>query len=385
MTWIKTALFVGIVVVVTIKICDLALAAFGPAPAGLNIGTDRSVVLREFNPNQQTAVSPNPVYLKGTDAASKLEAKRYVVRLDDNGYIHNGNPQSRDDKSIKILFLGGSTTESLYVDERKRWPSVVERTLRIKLGEVVTHNAGVSGNNIMHSLIKLISVGLDDRLGDRPDYAVMMHNVNDFAVLTKGSYWAPARAMILSKSDQEIKISDWKGFLKSWKDLVMPNLYSYLKPRLPLIAGMSFGGNNNEWEGYEAVFLGEENIGEFRSALNTFVSVARAWGITPVLMTQPNRIRQNDAYFLRWASQLETRGIEPEEFIAVYDKFNDTIKEVAEDTGAYLIDLAILVPPTSEFMYDQVHYTGAGSELVGKEVSQALLDYHVTNGGSSRH
>ena len=56
-------------------------------------------------------------------------------------------------------------------------------------------NAAKAGNNSMHSLLLLIGKVIPRR----PDYVVLMHNVNDLAQLRRhGGYWNadPGRALV---------------------------------------------------------------------------------------------------------------------------------------------------------------------------------------------
>ena len=82
--------------------------------------TNRIIRLREPNPNSFTEVFPSNNYLKITDS---LEKRFYKVEVDQDGYIlPTGNINAKN----RILFLGGSTTECLYVSEEKRFPRQVQ-------------------------------------------------------------------------------------------------------------------------------------------------------------------------------------------------------------------------------------------------------------------
>jgi lysophospholipase L1-like esterase len=126
-----------------------------------------------------------------------LKQTDYQINIDKDGFIETGN-QVELSPDITILFLGGSTTETLYVPEKDRFPSVVERILRSKLIQTINvYNGGVSGNNSMHSLLALLAKGIPLE----PNYAVLMHNINDFALLSKTeSYWiAPKSQSSISR------------------------------------------------------------------------------------------------------------------------------------------------------------------------------------------
>ena len=176
----KKTFIVILTFLITIKFSDLLFSLINDIYKLDNTieKSERFLVLREYEPGQIISIAPTDDYLLFTDSLIK---KNYSVSIDSKGFISNGNIVN-EDSNLKILFLGGSTTETLYVDERSRFPSVVERILRDKLQtSVSTYNGGVSGNNSMHSLLILLGKGIPLNL----DYAVLMHNINDMTLLSR--------------------------------------------------------------------------------------------------------------------------------------------------------------------------------------------------------
>ena len=236
MNLIKNSFIIIFFSLLTLKLFDIAFGSLKDqllTNTSASKGTARAINLREFNPNQYALVRPTNYYMQGVE---NLEQIDYAVDIDENGFIKTGNPKS-ENPEIKILFLGGSTTEAIFVPEKQRFTSIVERTLRERLGQdVEVFNSGVSGNNSMHSLFILLSKGIPLK----PTHAVLMHNYNDFALLYKTeSYWvAPSgRSLIIdtSSNSEFSSISISYRFLKSIKDFFVPNLYTYLGPRLFVI------------------------------------------------------------------------------------------------------------------------------------------------------
>ncbi len=168
MSLIKQILIIIFVSLATLKIADMG---FGfvlkqSASSSLAKGTDRAIILRELNPNQYASIRPNNNYMKDVENLAQIN---YEISIDENGFISNGNKVEQN-PDIKIIFFGGSTTETLYVPEKNRFPSVVERTLRSELQKTVNVlNAGVSGNNSMHSIFTFLGKGIPLK----PQYAVL--------------------------------------------------------------------------------------------------------------------------------------------------------------------------------------------------------------------
>jgi hypothetical protein len=74
------------------------------------------------------------------------------------------------------------------VEEDSRFPFLVQKSLIHKKTGKNIHvlNAGVSGNNSLHSLINFIAKGINVK----PTTVILMHNINNLVLLSKnGSYW----------------------------------------------------------------------------------------------------------------------------------------------------------------------------------------------------
>ena len=377
MSLIKQILIVIFVSIATLKIADVSFGFFQSQTSSSSLakGTDRSIVLRELNPNQYASIRPNNNYMKDVE---NLEQIDYEINIDKDGFIKTGN-QVESNPDIKILFLGGSTTETLYVPEMNRFPSVVERSLRSKLTQTINvFNGGVSGNNSMHSIFALLAKGIPLE----PNYVVLMHNINDFALLSKTeSYWiAPrSRAVLVKNNDGKFStIEDssrniFFNLIKTAKNILAPNLYTYLRPRL--FADITL--HRDEFEGFTKNYIDLDldlMESRFRSSITSFVKISRAWKIKPILMTQGNRIDHNLEYFQKWVVRYQRGEMTAREFSDLYARMNQITREVAIQENVTLIDLDSQIPKTNEFLYDTIHLNQAGSILMGELVSKKLAE-----------
>jgi len=139
--------------------------------------SERTVILREYPPNIDTYKTPTEYALGRTN---NLEKKPYRIRTNQHGFIIGEHTPKAD--SADIIFFGGSTTECLYVNENKRFPYLVgEKLSTVSNKKVVSMNGGVGGSHTLHSTINLLTKAI--RL--RPEKVVLMHNINDLALMCK--------------------------------------------------------------------------------------------------------------------------------------------------------------------------------------------------------
>ncbi len=361
MNWIKSISVVFIVTVISVKCADLLLGYLAPDNTfGVyERGVERSLNIREINPHFNAVLWPSEEYTKRTDS---LERQGYLIRADKFGFIENGNEINVSEETSKsIIFLGGSTTEQLYVPEKSRWSSILERNLN-KIDQensYIIRNGGLSGNNSMHSTLNLIAKAVPLS----PDFVVLMHNMNDLGILRlTGSYWqTPKKFSLIHIHENESSIF---LMLRQIKDFLMPNSYNLIRNTLSQ-------SNNDDFAEYRNLnIIGIELIeNQFRRSLNTFIDVSRAWGTEPILMTQFNRVNLEDELF----NKISLSMINKEEYVESYIRLNDVIREVSASRNVDLIDLANLIPSSSNYIYDAVHLNENGSKLA----AEILTDYWI--------
>ena len=109
--------------------------------------------------------------------------------------------------------------------------------------------------------------------------------------------------------------------------------------------------------------------------LRTFVDVARAWDIKPVLMTQVrvrarSQAEKRDDFLNR--ERLGGARINSEDFATTHQYFNSIIRKVASSKKVLLIDLADAHDWSYGDVYDAIHFTDQGSKQVAEVIAGKL-------------
>jgi len=332
-------------------------------------GVKRYIKLREFEPGYAEVLLPPKEVLTVSDT---LIRRDYLIRVDEKGFIMPSKVHEHPD--LVLAFLGGSTTECIYDDENNRFPYLTGRLLEEETGlRVNSYNAAKSGNNSLHS----INILLNKVVELKPELVVMMHNINDLAVLLyEKTYWNqhPTRSPLVEKPPC------WKTVGKNLeetfqlaRDLVIPNLYGAIY-RLVHVEGKFKADEFKKVRGRKIVVNPEQLVPEFTLNLQTFINICRARGITPVLMTMPSRLKDHpDPLIARLMKGLEDQqGITYRDFKGAFDRFNQTIREVGARNQVVVVDLAQEIPQEKEYMSDVAHFTPAGSRLVAQRIVAGL-------------
>lgn len=315
----------------------------------------RHIRLREIPPMLDTSMKPNMNELKYTDS---LSAKGFSFRTGPEGFLKPSFVHQYPDSTI--AFIGGSTTECMYVSEEKRFPHLVAKLLTTNGKTVNGINSGVSGNDSLNS----INIFLNKILPLQPDIAVLMHNINDLSLLMhEGSYWNqnPYRSPIVYEEKSA------KRFIKS----VFPNTYEFLFRIKSSLSGHidEFAQHRDQKKPIKI----DKILVAFEENLNVFIAISKAKNINPVLMTMANRFTDNpDKIISDKTKTLESIGVDYKTYKKWFDTMNERIREVASKHDILLIDLAKIVPQTKEYMVDSVHFNDLGSEFVAKHIAEKL-------------
>jgi lysophospholipase L1-like esterase len=324
-------------------------------------GQRRYIRLREYRPGTRLSVTLPKSHLPYVD---NVFTKEYRFNIDADGFIEPSKKYDHPDKVI--VFLGGSTTECMFVDEDRRFPYLVGKILEEETGaKINSYNAGLSGNNALHAIDLLINKVIPLH----PQVVVFMENINDVTTLLyEGTYWNKHTARSPLETLEKTKLVG-----KLLKEILFPHLnqaYRNLKERL---AGQPW----DEFIGARGKKLQIDKTGfvhEFAMNLQTLICICQAHEITPVLMTQANRITDRPdpvvaAYIGRYGNDT---GISYAQLKDLYDAFNDAIREEGRKNRVMVIDLAREIPSNNKFIYDMVHFNDAGSEMAAKLIAARL-------------
>ncbi|MEJ2671692.1 MAG: GDSL-type esterase/lipase family protein [Deltaproteobacteria bacterium] len=331
----------------------------------------RYINLREVLPLVDTVDVPPDKAVRTSDG---LVQKPYRVRSDANGFMLPYNHYKKPD--LTLVFLGGSTVACIYVDEDSRFPYLAGQLLQQRTGKKITSiNAGVGGNNSLHSLDNL----LNKIIPLKPNVVVMMHNINDLVgLIYDRTYWShnPTRKPIVNFYFYK-NLTGLKALATLARDMYIPNLHAAVRILSHKIFGKKVKVQDDEFAYIRGKKLNIDEaaiLNEFKMNLQTFINICRARKITPVLMTQFNRYKTHPDPKVLAAMQgfQSDSGIPVSEFISLYARFNQAIREVGQANGVLVIDLANLIPQDKKYIYDVVHLNTRGSKLAARLISDRL-------------
>lgn len=283
---------------------------------------------------------------------SAIDNEKPWVRFetDERSYIMPSRRFETPDATV--AFLGGSTTECFAVREELRFPARVSYLLEKKGLKVNTLNAAKSGNTTHDS----INVLLNHVIQDRPNVVVLMEAWNDIGILKEYMSYASRMGetqnffhlaqFVLEKASSTFY---FMGLLRQW------TTSGTLRPNY------SASANYNR-------AVKPLRVEEYENRVRAFVRISRAFGIQPVLMTQPAANYRN-ALTPDWG-ELKNQEV-----------FNNIVRKVGVEEDAVVIDLVRYLIENIEawdqpmkIFYDGVHVNDHGSEVYAEHIAKYLYD-----------
>jgi lysophospholipase L1-like esterase len=331
MKYVKLVFINLTILFVLLLIVDNAISFF--KMGGKTQNNYRAIRLREHNPLFE--------YYSG-DSIS--------FRTDQNGYIlpYGGNGNKT------IVFVGGSTTECGAVNENLRFPHLVGEKLS-NLG-YKTINAGVSGNNSMHSL----NIILNKIAPQRPNKIVLMHNINDLNTYMHDNYWSVKG----HRSNLHYTNSDPMNIVQR----IFPRLFSLIKTK---IVKQTASAINHDVSRANI----EKLLVDYHRNLKQIHAICASFDIELIVMTQPRSFKnlQEDLVQDGIKKLFKSTVDFQKDYTLAFDDMNQLIRDFAETNALKLVDLADSLNEESSLFLDVIHYNANGSKRVATLVANELM------------
>lgn len=318
------------------------------------------------------------VQLSTEEGLPGMDGRETVFSTNNVGLRGDSLVMPKPANELRVFMVGGSTTESLYLDDRQ----AVTQVLQDRLGTMVSgkqvkvYGAGKSGAKsydhiemITHRLVHL-----------EPDKLIVFAGINDLRAAMHG------RNYFMLPPPLGAPGTEWT--LKPLVRLTLTEfqlgrrLFSLLKPSDYRDAVEQITLRSNFRQSVrmrEALPLSVNapriDIAPYRRNLISLVGIARSHGIELVFMTQATTWNSRvDSAIGNW--HWMTGGPDSAYHEAALDQameaYNNAVREVAAQFDVPLFDLARKLPKSGEYFYDDVHFNPRGADTVGALLASFL-------------
>jgi len=290
--------------------------------------------------------------------------------------------------TYRIFFLGGSTTEELYLPEEKTFPHLVERKLSNAFPDRTFEciNGGISGYlaaDVLAFLIYkvmyyepdlvVVMLGINDlRYGTVPSYDPV-HRPNYRKILYSPGYDEGTGALLakLLKRSHFLTLIKWRLVNR----LFPPDAEKY-KTKIE-----EFDAWRSERRSVPYTPIAEsKGLEDFLKYLKEIIFVARGHDVRLVFMTEPSVYQENlpeeidEKLWMGWlgaASSLRI-NLSPDFLFREMNRFNNAVRKLSQEYQVELIDLERQISKDLEHFFDDTHFTPRGAERAGEVISDYL-------------
>lgn len=376
----------GVTFFVAVGLVEAGLRIILPAPSEV-----RHVL---HPPSRTTVFHPERGLMPGVDYAES----RFTTSIDGL----RGEPLPGPGV-MRVLAIGGSTTEALYLDDHDAWTAVLEHELAPRLARPVwVGNAGKSGLTSFAHVVQA-NAYVDEV---KPDVVIVQAGINDLTMCISGGRDG------LASLARQIR---WRD---TWEELA-PGVFSEVVPpdarrglRLQWLVDRAMerwthrdapvhpapSVQQDSAASYYTVLRNRRAAAEkidaapdidaclamFRDNLRRIVGLVQPRGIKLVLVTQGSLYRKPmpaEDERLLWFGSVDRSMFETPPPARYYSsavladalaRYNAVTLEVCAEKGLVCVDADKLLPHTTSSYYDDVHLNVGGARKLAEAIAAAL-------------
>lgn len=334
---------------------------------------------------------PYPWYVWPPGYARRTTASELVGVAPDGRFTINSSgirgPEFSDRDRYRILCIGGSTTECLYLDDAKTWPHLLAQRIAQQTEGVWVGNVGRSGLNSRDHVTLVENLPEVNAV----DCWVVLCGINDLGQQLRGvydemsertftrtfSYRRPGLFGSLCRPfHRNLLLVDW---LEQWRKRTEAALDGagsdvYQDRQAAWVAELREA--RRQAKKVDTLPPLEPFLQEYERQLMSIVRLSRDKQVRLVFMTQPNLLKPDmpaeldhlilggelaDGTYLTTAARIKAIGA-----------YNRRMLEVCAREGVECIDLAAELPKSTDVFYDDVHFNESGAHRVAKIAARAL-------------
>ncbi len=297
-----------------------------------------------------------------------------VFTINELGY--RGPLIENKEREYRILAIGGSSTESLYLDNDETWPAVIMK----ELGEtndgrkVIVMNVGKSGYNTRDHIIELRYLAPIYK----PDLVILMVGANDMLLkLSKRWVWKPFDE---KSYDYERVFSQAPAYtIKSSLSYKIFNFFNAKFANNLVVqdaVGETFIEKRLERKNSDSIINEMPDLDlvleDYERNLDRLIEISEENNATILFATQPflwkDNMSKTEDSALWMTTDFNGNFYPVDTTIYSMNKFNSRLLDVClKNKDVLCFDLEKEVPKSLDYFYDDMHFNENGAEFVGEK------------------
>ena len=281
-----------------------------------------------------------------------------------------------DPSEIKILTIGGSTTDQRYVAFNATYQKILQNRISAEIGQFgCVTNAGIDGHSTWGHIFAFKNwFPLIPNL--EPDYVVFYIGVND-ADFRRGK--TPLVGFDVRNAGIKIwlkKLEIVKQLLPLYRFIRQATLekyntpYAWHTPVKYIAEDYAVSDLNNS-----TLILTQENVMAFRSRFKQLLEYVQEMGAIPICVSQPHRYVRRFDDTVRGVENILGIGFSGVDYDYSLQSLNSVMSDLCEDLFLDLYNHEF----SPEHFYDGVHTTDKGSIYIGELMGDFFIENNLHN------
>jgi lysophospholipase L1-like esterase len=332
------------------------------------------IILRIYNPfsyrikGDKVILPANQVYYYKNDKIGLLD-KEIRVQYNSLGFQGPEKPANYD-SCLSIVTVGGSTTACMYISTPGTWPSLLSNELSASFNNLWLNNAGRDGHSSFGHMFML----RDHLLKLQPRVIIFLTGINDVDRTDLGIHEdSSARSFkqFAMRNSEVLNIA--VAYLRNRKALSLGLLTEFADFRVKKNDTLELSQDTI----LRALQFQQPMVQGYERRMRALIDTCVAHNIKPVLMTQPMLcgIGIDSATGMNIGKVRIVPGVNGELWSRKLDLYNQTLKRLAKEYNILCIDLAAMMPKSTLYYYDYVHYTNKGAQKLVELIEPELTQY----------
>ena len=317
------------------------------------------IALHLYNPFTARVKNGNIVLPKNTQYTIDLPDYEGM----DQHVVHSKNslgfrgPELTDSAKIKIICMGGSTTECMYLSDGKDWPNVLGAKLKSKNNSIWLNNAGMDGQSSYGNLQMLKQYILKLK----PNYILLMAGLNDMELDTPSHF--------------DVNVSPIK---RAYNFLELPStIINIIRAGKAKEVGLNHQVYTNlaqlpklkmsEDDMMKRMQKEQTYLAAYKQRITEFAQLCKAQNIQLIFIGQSILFSdETDLYTGIYLGDLKTGQLNGKTRSYILKMYNRVTFDVANELDLPFINLNARLPKDSRFFYDGYHFTIDGADMTAE-------------------
>lgn len=312
------------------------------------------------------------------DGLLGFENYKQTTNFTINNYGFRGDELSmpKPNSEYRIFAIGGSSTESLYIDDKDVWTRVLQDNLNQNNDSttVKVYNAGKSGDNIQDHLAML-----SHRIIHlQPDEVIVFCGINDVTRLMLDKN--PLKFNVNKKADKKVSFGNMLGVFM-YEFQIPRRLYYAFKTEEEALETIEIESNYQKKVTKTHARpienkVPETDYGNYENKLKSLIGICQANDIKLIFATQVVTWNTEDEALKNWHWMTSRGGIRYNamKLQQKVDSINAITVHQGEKFNVSVFKTDSIISKTSTYLYDDCHFNPAGSKKMGDELAKFIKD-----------